>query len=659
MAVNAYQNVQNNIEKLNDIANKIIFYDSLILHNALALNPYHSMFRRRREETKTDFEAMQKTYVAKRRELYESLNALYTTVKNDSQNAYANMQSALSICSQNEVSKSKTIQPFIDIDPRKYDTSLLKLDGIDFQVYRVKQGRAVLLFLAGTWLNVEPIKSELEKIRIDNASNRQTGGAFLPLITDNQFHNKDFMVIVNPTKEIIKIITHIWNCVLLLNRNITNQEFILPFVRQKTGILGVTLTCKLYPMFQDILNRRLRGFYWNPIHNPRLLNNGKYLFLVEKYTFSEDIYSAISLLKRELPLPNFFETYLSIEENNTQHPNPLQLFIDNRAYFIDREFYRFLADPNYSTATMGWGGHARALYKDSVNKILYIYDPAVHAKIQRKDWYLPIVKRFVESSILTNTAYSALGLPSPGTYTVEILSRESIDQEFTIDASCVILSVIRALLMSQYGLVGSAMPIPCQYAIFIQRLFNIILYPIDYIDIPYDDFNAVKGTIEQYIKYEYPRDYSFNRNAVALFGLFTKQTNNLFVLTKDAINASALEPAREAVLQYLFGLYVMKTYKAINALYDTINDINVKRGYGDLYQRFQNIINGNGSNEDKIRFQNILDFIQLPDTNNYIQTHRPALGNCNFPPGTIIPPGTVIDITTLETVLISSLSKFN
>lgn len=114
----------------------------------------------------------------------------------------------------------------------------------------------------------------------------------------------------------------------------------------------------------------------------------------------------------------------------------------------------FLTDIKYTTIYLSWGKHARFGYKNYLkySKELLIYDP--WKQIATGQQWLSIVNE--------SNKYE---------YTTKFTKRQIIDQGH--EGSCALISLMRAIMMSEFGIIGATMKVPYEYAILTQRIISM------------------------------------------------------------------------------------------------------------------------------------------------------------------------------------------
>ncbi len=174
-----------------------------------------------------------------------------------------------------------------------------------------------------------------------------------------------------------------------------------------------------------------------------------------KYNPSLDVFGSIKFNKCAISL-NAAEKSIKMLRNKTKDGKLVWSGISPTFLFFPggkTKLTNFLSSKEYNTVLIGWSGHARFGYKDDITKELYIYDP----------W-----KQTAGGKHFNEIKATALDAG----YKTTFIKRSSIDQAMG-EGSCVNVALMRAIMTSEYGMVGAHMDIPFEYAILAQRLISM------------------------------------------------------------------------------------------------------------------------------------------------------------------------------------------
>ena len=243
--------------------------------------------------------------------------------------------------------------------------------------------------------------------------------------------NKGWMYYKSPTN--IRILAKFQDAINKTNDNFRNYEIIndVSPKNKSFGIIGWDVPFDEPKWLIDIT-----GDNWDRKYNPIILENNTFLF--NKCAISvKSAEKAIEIIRKKskngiYPWKSIFPIYIGFPNDNDI-----------------AELIMFLQSKNYNTSFIGWSKHARFAYKEK--DVLYIYDP----------WKQNIYgKTFTQiKEIARSVGYNTIFVKRP------------YDQGAG-EGSCVNISLVRMILLSEFGKEGATMKIPYEYAILAQRLIS-------------------------------------------------------------------------------------------------------------------------------------------------------------------------------------------
>jgi len=430
---------------------------------------------------------------------------------------------------QTQTENIRRLQPFIEANVRVVNTMDFTIGPIDLQVYKLHRKKP--LYITGSIVRNQNFLNLLPEI--DSTSSE--------VILDNYY-----IIYYNYTPHTLQKITQLWNCAIRVNRRYNGEYEPRMYVDETRGILGVTMSCTLPSWMNSILGQITPGFLWDPARNPRVLKDGRYLFRVSRVpeSISERIINILKRQNSEKFSKIFGEViYItSLDANGNTIPGT-----DN--------LERFLNDPLSTCARINWEEHARVIFKDSdTPEKLWISDP----------WMS------VEQTNETVGFNTLINLLQEQGKTIEAVPRANFDQNDE-EGSCAVFSLIRLCLISQYGYVGSVMPIPCEYAIFMQRLTKALMKENIFLQIPVD-FTAIYDTIPKIMIDRFTRDYNFDNNILFFIGLFARDYPREFEATIVAINRPDSTDKLARAVSVASGLFKARNSVGIQEIFQRIND---------------------------------------------------------------------------------------
>jgi hypothetical protein len=177
----------------------------------------------------------------------------------------------------------------------------------------------------------------------------------------------------------------------------------------------------------------ITGNNWDRKYNPIVLENNTFLF--NKCAIStKSAERAIEIIRKKskngiYPWKGIYPLYIGFPNGITK-------------------LKTFLTSSEYNTSFIGWSKHARFAYKE--DNVLYIYDP----------WMQNINGTTFNQikDIATSVGYNTIFVKRPPDQGAE--------------GSCVNISLVRMILLSEFGKEGATMKIPYEYAILAQRLIS-------------------------------------------------------------------------------------------------------------------------------------------------------------------------------------------
>jgi hypothetical protein len=186
----------------------------------------------------------------------------------------------------------------------------------------------------------------------------------------------------------------------------------------------------------------ITGDKWDPKLNPIKMENGTWKFQKGSIT-NYNINKASKFI-------------INSKKDNKYKWNKLftdQIILNKNDTFDTNLFNKFIKG-EYISATIGWTGHARYMYKDDKTKTIYVYDP----------WKKNVdkTKKFIALSSIIKNIYK---------YKCIFVNRKKIDQAIG-EGSCNVVAFLRAILIAEYGIDGATMEIPMDYVVIASRLIS-------------------------------------------------------------------------------------------------------------------------------------------------------------------------------------------
>jgi len=465
-----------------------------------------------------------------------------------------------------ESDHSEPLQAYIEAKPSQVNTGDFVLGPVDFQVYNPTGNT---LYISGGALESEQIQSFLP----------QTGGLV------KKYNNRNFIVYRNPSDEVSSTVIWLWNCAIRVNRRYHGEYEPRSYNDETRGILGITMSCTLPSWMNNILQQRLPGFLWDPTKNPRVLKDGRYLFRIETMTY-EATNRVIQTLKTVDP-----------ERFSAMFPQGIYVSkveegcggISVGNFELSQNLLLFLETENYTCATVSWDNHARVLLKDYAANKIWLVDPWMTPKETKKTKEFRALALYLREQRLSLTP----------------VVRETVDQ-WVEEGSCQAFTLIRLCLIAEYGYIGGLMPIPCEYAILIQRLAKTEMNQEIFLEIPMD-FAAVYDTIPKLQVDRFTEVYAFERYIPVFIGLFARDYPTVFEATIQAINASEIVHGKKAAVQLATGLVIGYNAEGLQRILQEIS-LEILGTYSDFFIDIIML-----ENDEKID-----QFRTLPETEQYL-----------------------------------------
>ena len=204
---------------------------------------------------------------------------------------------------------------------------------------------------------------------------------------------------------------------------------------KKYGIIGWDV-----PYKQSEWLTKITGDKWDPLLNPKINMDKTWIF--QKCAVSK---TAVSKAFKYLIKQKKDDEYVW----DLLYPN--ELMLDKEYSLVQPDWNDFMTG-DYVSAAAGWGKHARFVYKDIKNQILYVFDP----------W---------KTNIASTSAFRKLKeqIKSSYNYSTQFVVRKPDQGQ---EGSCNVIAPLRAILLAEYGIVGATMDIPYDYAVLVSRIIS-------------------------------------------------------------------------------------------------------------------------------------------------------------------------------------------
>jgi len=333
--------------------------------------------------------------------------------------------------------------------------SLLPIGVVDLQV--INRGKTYVV--TGKYLKQRDVRAILPVNHQVQRTGRTVIQRHVKAQNEYSYHRND----VNR-----KALANLFGCAQRINAQFFGQSVVregAPYITAPKfhGILQWDVPCVIPDWINAITQENTR--LWDPRQNPRVAPNGTITFGDCRIPFQVPRRSvhALRRIDPKWEAISSYEVQIQMRRDGTTvwyniHTSSAQggfdIFDDNHPQNPMRVF---LEDPRATVLPISWTGHARAIFKDSQLKIIYLLDP----------WMQKVNK----GGAMGNKGFKVLkSFVKPFGYTIKFIQRKPDQGD---EGSCVALSLLRIILMAEYGVEGAKMAIPCSYAVMVGRFIGM------------------------------------------------------------------------------------------------------------------------------------------------------------------------------------------
>ena len=263
-------------------------------------------------------------------------------------------------------------------------------------------------------------------------------------------------------------LVNLFGCVRRINAQFFGQSVVregAPYITAPKfhGILQWDVPCVIPDWINAVTQENTR--LWDPKQNPRVAPNGTITFGDCRIDYHVTRRSVHALHKIDPKWQAIASYDVQLQMNNDGTTTWFNMHTSNKpggynSFDVNHPqnpMRMFLADHHTTVLAIGWTDHARAIFKDSQLKIIYLLDP----------WMQDVDK----SGSPSNKGFKVLqSFLKPFGYILKFIQRKP-DQGN--EGSCMALSLLRIILMAEYGVEGAKMPIPRSYAVMVGRFIRM------------------------------------------------------------------------------------------------------------------------------------------------------------------------------------------